>query len=43
MLMEFSESEELVESSEELGVLVEDTGREGEAAETVPCSREGLS
>ena len=31
MLMEFSESEELVESSEEPGILVEDTGREGEA------------
>lgn len=31
----FSESEELVESSEEPDVLVEDSGREGEAAETV--------
>ena len=28
--MEFSESEELLESSEEPGVLVEGTGREGE-------------
>lgn len=31
----FSESEELVESSEEPDVLVEDAGKEGEAVETV--------